>query len=340
MRVGRIQAAPGEHIFGYLEVASSRSGLSPDIPVHLFVGTEPGPTLLVQGVVHGTEPVGSFAILNFVRRLDPSRMRGNVIAVPVVNRVGFELSERLSRIDNRDIGRLYPGNPAGSLSDQIAHTYFEQVIRQADVMIDFHQGGLASYERYVLFTAEKDPDNPTEMERNRRKLVVAFGLDSAAFFPAGTFEENQSEAIQDSGVLQFTLELGGATGWLERGADDVYVGERGIWNTLKAMGMIEGSLEADGPLCTIYNASVVLWKPSVDGLFIRKKWPGERVAAGEVYGLMVNPFTGETLTHICSTEDAIVIPGGREWPAVGTTTVGILGTIDEIVDRRTADLTL
>ena len=205
-------------------------------------------------------------------------------------------------------------------------------------MIDFHQGGLASYERYVLFTAEKDPNNPTEIEEKRRKLVVAFGLDSAAFFPPGTFEENQSEAIQDAGVLQFTLELGGATGWFEHGADDVRVGERGIWNTLKAMHMVQGDLESDGPLCTIYNANVVLWKPSVDGLFIRKKWPGERVRAGEVYGLMVDPYTGKTLTRICSTKDAIVIPGGREWPAIGTTTVGILGKVDEIVDRRTTEL--
>jgi predicted deacylase len=317
MRIGRIKAAPGEHVFGYLEVASSRSGLCPDIPVHLFVGAELGPTLLVQGAIHGTEPVGSFAILNFVKRLDPLRMRGNVIAVPVVNRVGFELSERLSRIDNKDIGRLFPGNPAGGLSDQIAYVYFEQVIKQADVMIDFHQGGLASYERYVLFTAEKDPENPTEMEKSRRKLVVAFGLDSAAFFPPGTFEENQSKAIPAAGVLQFTLELGGATGWFENGPDDVHVGERGIWNTMKALGMIKGKLVADGPLCTIYNASVVLWKPSVDGLFIRKKRPGERVAAGEVYGLMVDPYTGKTLTRICSPEDAVVIPGGarvaRRW---------------------------
>jgi predicted deacylase len=340
MRIGRIKAAPGEHAFGYLEVASSRSGLIPDIPVHLFVGVEPGPTLLVQGAVHGTEPVGTFAILSFLKRLDPQRMRGNVIAVPVVNRIGFELSERLSRIDNKDIGRLFPGNPGGSLSEQIAHVYFEQVIKQADVMIDFHQGGLASYERYVLFTAEKDPNNPTGIEKARRKLVVAFGLDSAAFFPPGTFKENQSEAIQDAGVVQFTLELGGATGWFENGADDVRVGERGIWNTMKAMRMLEGELQADGPLCTIYNASVVLWKPAIDGLFIRKKRPGDYVRAGEVYGLMVNAYTGKELTRICSPENAIVIPGGREWPAVGVTTVGILGTVDKIVDRRTADLYL
>ena len=42
MRIGNIEATAGEHVFGYLDVAKSRSGLSPDIPVHLFVGSEPG----------------------------------------------------------------------------------------------------------------------------------------------------------------------------------------------------------------------------------------------------------------------------------------------------------
>ncbi|SVC16324.1 uncharacterized protein METZ01_LOCUS269178, partial [marine metagenome] len=51
MKVGNIEAKPGEHAFGYLEVAKSRSGLGPDIPVHVFAGAEPGPTLLVQGAI-------------------------------------------------------------------------------------------------------------------------------------------------------------------------------------------------------------------------------------------------------------------------------------------------
>ncbi|NDJ59483.1 MAG: succinylglutamate desuccinylase, partial [Chloroflexi bacterium] len=69
MRVGNLEANPGEHVFGYLETAASRSGLRPDIPVHLFAGAEPGPTLLVQGAIHGGEVIGSIAILNFIGNL-------------------------------------------------------------------------------------------------------------------------------------------------------------------------------------------------------------------------------------------------------------------------------
>ena len=100
-----------------------------------------------------------------------------MIAVPVVNRMGFELCKRVCPIDGKDISRLFPGDPKGSISDQIAYTYFEEVIKKANVMLDLHAGGFTGYERYVLFTAEKDPKKPTELEKKCRKLVVAFGLD-------------------------------------------------------------------------------------------------------------------------------------------------------------------
>lgn len=339
MRVGAIEARPGGKAFGYLSTAASRSGLSPDIPVHVIAGAEAGPTLLIQGAIHGTEIIGTIAILNFIKRLDPKTLRGTVIAVPVVNRMGFELSDRGSRLDGKDISRLFPGNAKGSVSDQVAHVYFNEVIRKANVMIDFHAGGQTAYERYVLFSAEADAANLTEIEQKRRKLIVAFGLDQAAFFPPDTFGANKAkEAIENADVCQFTLEFGGGTGWFTNGEDNVRDAERGIWNTLKAMRMIDGAFEADGPLCTVYNACVVLWKPPVDGLFIRQKGFGDHLREGEVYGILQDPYTGKRLAEMRSTRDAIVIPSGQEWPTVGMTSIGILGVVDRVEDRRTADL--
>lgn len=341
LKVGNLEAQAGEHTFGYLETAASRSGLRPDVPVHLFAGVEDGPTLLVQGAIHGGEVIGSIAILNFISNLDPKTMKGNVIAVPVVNRAGFELGDRGSRVDNKDISRLFPGKKDGSVSDQIAYVYYNEVIKQSHVMIDFHAGARTAYERYVLFGAEKDPANLTEIEKKRRKLVVAFGLDQAAFFPPGTFGANQSKmAIEDAGTVQITLEFGGGTGWFKNGEDNVRDAERGIWNVMKAMDMVAGEMESDGPLCTVYNAGVVIWKPNVDGLFIRTKKFRDELKEGDVYGKLVDPYTGELLAEMRTPKDGIVIPSGQEWPTVGATSIGILGTIDRVDDRRSMDLTL
>ena len=107
---------------------------------------------------------------------------------------------------------------------------------------------------------------------------------------------------------------------------------------MKAMGMIDGELEADTPECTVFNANVVLWKPDVDGLFVRQRRFGEHVSEGEVYATLVDPYTGELLANILNTEDAIVIPSGQEWVTIGATSIGILGEIDRVEDRRTMDV--
>ena len=95
---------------------------------------------MLQGAIHGAEIIGSIAILDFVAAADPGAIRGNVIAVPVVNRAGFEMGTRGSLVDEKDISRLFPGNKDGSVSDQIAYAYFNECIAQADVLIDFHAG--------------------------------------------------------------------------------------------------------------------------------------------------------------------------------------------------------
>ncbi len=341
LKVGNVSAKAGEKTFGYLETAQSRSGMRLDVPVHLIAGAQPGPTLMLQGAIHGAEVIGSIAILDFVAKADPAALRGNVIAVPVVNRAGFELGTRGSLVDDKDISRLFPGKKDGSVSDQTAYIYFQEAITQADVLIDFHAGARTAYERYVLFNAEEDPDNLTLMEQRRRKLVVAFGLDQAAFFPPGTFGSGASKvAIEEVDTLQITLEFGGGTGWFKNGEDNVRDAERGIWNILKAMGMIDGELEADGPLCTVYKAGVVIWKPAVDGLFIRDSKFRDQLQTGDVYGRLVDPYTGELLAEMPTPKDGIVIPSGQEWPTVGATSIGILGSIDRVEDRRALDLSV
>lgn len=339
MQIGNIVAKPGEHVFGYLDVAKSRSGFSADIPVHLFVGSRPGPTLLVEAAVHGSEIIGTVAILNVIEKLNPAEMAGTLIAVPMLNRLGFQLQDRGSRIDGRDLLRLFPGKANGATNDRVVHRYFEQVVRQADVMIDFHAGGRTAYERYVCFAADLDPGHPTEIEIKRRKLVAAFGLDTAAFFPRGIFTGTETEdSIEAAGVVMFQPELGGGTGWLVNGQSDVAAAERGIWNVMKAMGMLPGAIETDGPTCTVYNASVVLWKPPTDGLFIRKKGFGALVKKDEVYGVLQDPYTGEELATIPNTAESTVIPSGQNWPTVGSTSVGILGNIDEVIRIDPAQL--
>jgi predicted deacylase len=337
VRIGDIEAHPGTRAFGYLPVRASRSGLCADIPLHVVAGVRPGPTLLVQAAVHGTEAVGTVAILWFLRTMTPTAISGTVIGVPVLNRVGFELDERTSRVDGKDLSRLFPGDPEGSLSDQIAGAYFDAVIRRAHVMIDLHAAA-KGHERYVVFPEERDPATPTRIETIRRRLILAFGLD-AAFFPADAFGTSRAEdAIASAGVVTLQPELGGGAGWFTRGDEVVADAGRGIRNVMRAMGMLDGPFEWPEPLCTVFNACVIFWRPPVDGLFIRRQSRGAELRKGAVYGTIQDPYDGRTLHELIIPRDAVVLPSGQEWPTMGPTTVGILGMVDRVVERRPEDV--
>ncbi len=163
-------------------------------------------------------------------------------------------------------------------------------------------------------------------------------MDKAAYVALDTFGTNTQRELLHEIVCQITLEFGGGTGWYKNGKDNVSDAERGIWNIMKSMRMMEGDFESDGPLCTVYNAGIVIWKGDVDGLFIRQRRFGDEMKEGDVYASLVDAYTGETIDTMVAPEDGIVIPSGQEWPTIGATSVGILGNIDRVEDRRTTDV--
>ena len=93
MKIGDIEAKKGERAFGYLTVDETRGRLPVQIPVNILCGEEDGPTLLVNAAIHGEENIGTVAIGQLLRTIEPKDIKGTVIAVPVVNTSGFEFQQ-------------------------------------------------------------------------------------------------------------------------------------------------------------------------------------------------------------------------------------------------------
>ena len=117
----------GKRSFGYLPAGKTRSLSEVKLPIHVISGVRPGPTVLVQGAAHGNEIAGSVGILNLLDNLDPKDLSGTVIAVPVLNILGFEMGVRLSPADGKDILACFPGNIDGSITEQISYHYFNNI---------------------------------------------------------------------------------------------------------------------------------------------------------------------------------------------------------------------
>ena len=88
-------------------------GASIPTPVLVAEGMEEGPTLCMTAAVHGDELNGIEIVRQLMYSVNPSKLRGRLVGVPIVNIQGFERHSRYLP-DRRDLNRFFPGNPRGS----------------------------------------------------------------------------------------------------------------------------------------------------------------------------------------------------------------------------------
>lgn len=148
MRVGQLEVLPGEKKRGVLPIGASGY----ELPVTVICGGE-GKTTLITGGIHNAEYVGIQAAIELGCELEPEQMDGTVIVVPLVNVSGFaHRTMSLVFEDGKNLNREFPGNPDGTLADQICHTIVKELFSAADYYIDLHCGdGFEELTPYVYY---------------------------------------------------------------------------------------------------------------------------------------------------------------------------------------------
>jgi predicted deacylase len=139
-RVGPLQVRAGEAATGALVVpAGVDSGTQ--VPVSVVRGRQPGPVLALIAGTHGSEVAPVVALQRVRARLDPAALRGTVILVHVANLPSFQArTVYYSPVDGKNLNRVYPGRPDGTVSERIAHAITTEVIDRADYLVDLHAG--------------------------------------------------------------------------------------------------------------------------------------------------------------------------------------------------------
>src|SRR5262245_17819492 len=113
---------PGAKKSFVLEVVPRADGSPIELPVLVVRGAAAGKTLLATAGVHGDEFEGMAAIRQFYESLDPARLVGTFVAAPTANPPAYEAGLRTNPDDRQDLARVFPGDPAGTVTEQIAHT--------------------------------------------------------------------------------------------------------------------------------------------------------------------------------------------------------------------------
>lgn len=297
---------------------ASITGLASPTPVLVINGAEAGPTLCLSAAVHGDELNGIEIVRRVMYDIDPARLHGKIIGVPIVNLQGFQRGTRYLP-DRRDLNRFFPGDPSGSLASRIAASLFNEVITHCDFLVDLHTGSLG---RTNLPQIRADMNNPqvAEFTEGFDKMVVVHSSGSPGML--------RTAAIQ-AGIVSVTMEVGES---LRIQENDIRVGVNSVYSLMEKQEMFSRRFVWGSPAPVYYTS---FWlRAQAGGLLFSSVDLGDTVYAGQVLGTVTDPITNEASDIVTPVRgriigmavDQVVMPGFAAYH------VGRLATEETIVD--------
>lgn len=240
LRIGTAEAAPGTKANGAVHVATRPDGSAIVIPVMIVNGTEDGPIVGMDGCTHGDEYEGPEAIHAVVNGLDPKRLRGAFVGVPVVNVPAYQAMQRVTPDDPLsypDVNRNYPGRPDAGLTGRIAYAHLNQIVRLADVMITVHSGASFAMLPPKLIYHERDD----ELGKRNLEIAQAFGWE--ILWQDGSYPGTLHQAAAEWDIVCIAPEFGGTDRMPHLRAERTRRMVTGATNVMKHLGMLEGKPE-------------------------------------------------------------------------------------------------
>ncbi len=185
-------------------------GTEIEIPLTIINGAFDGPTLLVTAGIHGGEYPGIAAAMELGRSLDPHEIHGSLIMLHPVNIQGFwARREFIVPEDGKNLNRVFPGNPDGTLSEKTAGLISSSFFPLADFYVDLHSGDIhESLHPYVYYPGQPTEELAAKARSVAKVLNVEYMVRSMA--TGGAYNYAAS-----TGLPSLLIERGGAglAGW-------------------------------------------------------------------------------------------------------------------------------
>lgn len=271
---------------------------SEPLPISVLCGSRPGPTVLVTAGIHSAESVGIQAALELARELEPRALRGCVVIAPVVNRDGFtrHIPSTVAG-DGKNLNRVFPGQPDGTLAERIAFAVTEGLLRRADFYIDLHGGDInEELTPYIYCAGACTP----ETARRSREMALAADVPYLTVSP-----------LRTSGAYNVAAALGVPSVLLERGCGDrrshaeVDADKKDVRSLLRALGGLDG--EPEPRTCIPQDVGTLIYTQCVSsGFWYPEKRAGARFRTGELLGT-VRGWDEEPLQTVTAQADGILL---------------------------------
>lgn len=291
--IGEAVVSPGERISIEVPVGNITSSSPVKLAIEVVHGKSEGPCLLVTGCLHGDELNGAEIVRRLLRSASLKRLRGTLLAVPVLNLPAFLMRTRYMP-DRRDLNRCFPGAASGSLGARLANVITSQLLPLCDAVIDLHTGAV---NRPNLPQIRISPENPEAM-----KLAKAFG---APVIMISQVRDGSFRGACQAASKPVILFESGEAARLE--AATIRFGMRGISSVMRQLGMFPPRKEKEAvkPPPVICRKSSWERSPSF-GLFTPLVSLGKAVSEGDLLGFVADPLSGEE-SSVEGTGEGIVV---------------------------------
>lgn len=289
-----IESKKGQLVTGYYKFASMSDGTEIRFPVMIAEGMQEGKTLVINAAIHGEEFGGSVSLIRFMKELDLTTLKGTIIAVPVVNILGFWTLTRTTEMDGFNLNRVFPGTVHNSFTHQMANAYFQEIACKGDYVIDLHSGGLAAdVPLYSIY----HPATNTPAEQVAREMCRHCG--SPIIWKIRTVNglgNSLGANVTLQGIPCVTIECDG--GEVHEETINRYLSA--VTNIAKYLGFIPGEAPTQEKYLVLNEGSFVYNR--CGGFFQTEHKAGDCLHKGDVVGRIMNTL-GEIVEEVVCEED-------------------------------------
>lgn len=234
--------------FQEVVVSHLSNGMPLSFPLHTIHGARPGPVLGISAAIHGDEIIGTEIIRRVYEALDEQGLVGTLKLVPVANVLAFESLTRNTPLDMTNLNRVFPGDPAGWATEQLAAALIEHFLSQIDYFIDLHSGGAIPVVDYVYI-------------QNNEAMSRAFNS-PVLYRPSHPFEGTTATYTVSRNIPSVTVEIGGGPNFGEH----IERGVAGVFNIMRHLHMLSGEV-APPPKQSVMTEILTI-RPREGGLLI------------------------------------------------------------------------
>jgi predicted deacylase len=265
---------------------------SASMPIHVVHGNKPGPCLLICAAIHGDEINGVEIIRRILTHKAMKRLKGTLIAIPIVNVFGF-VSQSRNLPDRRDLNRSFPGSKTGSMASRLANILMEEIITHCTHVVDLHTGAVARNNLPQIRACLK---NEPETEAIARAFGVPVIIDS------DIRDGSLREAAYEYNIPVLLYEAGEALRFDEFA---IRAGVRGILGVMSHLDMRQKNVKKKEFISLISRETQ--WVRAPESGILRSIVPlGALIKKGDVLAYINDPL-GEIETKVLSPTAGIII---------------------------------